>query len=738
MKNTELLSPAGSIEAARQAVHNGADAIYLGGADFGARAFAANFTYEQMKTAIDFCHLYGARVFVTVNTLIYQHETAEFLKHVKNIYELGADALIIQDAGMIDAVRQIFPDIDIHASTQMHNHNNECLEFAKSLGACRSVLAREMTLEQIKKLTCPIEKEVFIHGALCICYSGQCLFSALTLDRSGNRGKCAQSCRMKYTLVNENGEEYKTGYLLSPKDIGLFEDVEKLSNIGIDCLKMEGRMKPPEYVGLITKIYRALLDGKGMHKSDLDNLRKLFNRGFTKGHLLADGKLMNTKRPNHTGVPLGKVISVSRNRIAVKLSNKLNQGDGIKFERTDTGFICNKIYKNGKLINLASAGETVELDNKAQTAKGDSVVKTSDTALMKALGSYSERKIPITAKLTANLNKPLELELTDGNCTVMAAGAVVEHSRTAPSKGLDNSIAKLGDTPFELTEIDVNRDENIFVAKSTINALRRSATDALLQKRTYIPERKTGEFKHRKPNRMPQTEPTVHVLVRNEEQLDAIADLPIGDVYTTDEKLYGKHPCIRFKTDRLAKEAKPLSDIRLLITDNGGLYEYHKDNDFVLDYTTNAINSYTLAVFADMGAKRIAVSPELDLFHIKDLIKSYEQEYGYPPVLESLVYGRYELMAMQHCVIADSLKKQKHCGLCKQQRYYLNDIKGNRFPVVCDSNCNNYILHHQCEHKELKPLFDAGVQNYRIELLYETPEQVKHIVSSYLKQLRCL
>lgn len=738
MKNTELLSPAGSIDAARQAVHNGADAIYLGGADFGARAFAANFTYDQMKTAIDFCHLYGTRVFVTVNTLIYQHETAEFLEHVRNIYELGADALIIQDIGMMDAVHQMFPDIDIHASTQMHNHNDACLEFAKSMGACRSVLAREMTLDQIKRLKCSIEKEVFIHGALCICYSGQCLFSALTLNRSGNRGKCAQSCRMKYTLLDEDEEEYKTGYLLSPKDIGLFEDVEKLKSIGIDCLKMEGRMKPPEYVGLITKIYRALLDGKGLQKCDLDNLRKLFNRGFTKGHLLQIDALMNTKRPNHTGVTLGKVASVSKSRITIKLSNELNQGDGIKFERTDTGFICNKIYKNGKLVNSASEGETIELDNKAQASKGDSVVKTSDTALIRALGSYTTRKIPVTAKLTAKIDKPLELELTDGSNIVKTTGAVVEQSRTAPCKGLEDSIAKLGDTPFDLTDIDVNRDENIFVAKSAVNALRRSATNALLQKRTYIPERKTSELKHRKPKRMTQTEPAIHVLVRNEEQLEAIAELPIGDIYTIDANLYGKHPNVRLKTDRLAKEVKPLCKMRLLITDNGGLYEYHTDNDFVLDYTTNAINSYTLALFAEMGAKRIAVSPELELLNIKEIMKAYEQQYGDSPVLESLVYGRYELMAMQHCVIADSLKKQKHCGLCKQQRYYLSDIKGNRFPVVCDSNCNSYILHHQCEHRKLKPYFDAGVKNYRIELLNETPEQAKHIVSSYLKQLNSL
>ena len=207
MSKLELLSPAGNIDAVYQAVHGGADAVYIGGANFGARAFAANFSYDEIKTAIDFCHLYGAKVYITVNTLVYQSEIDEFLKHVKTIYEMGADALIMQDVGMVDIMRHTFPDVQIHASTQMHSHNNESLEFVQSLGACRSVLAREMSIDQISRLTCSIEKEVFVHGALCICYSGQCLMSALTENRSGNRGRCAQSCRMKYTLVDSADNE---------------------------------------------------------------------------------------------------------------------------------------------------------------------------------------------------------------------------------------------------------------------------------------------------------------------------------------------------------------------------------------------------------------------------------------------------------------------------------------------------------------------------------------------------
>ena len=735
MKKPELLSPAGSMQAAQQAVLNGADAVYLGGSSFGARAFAANFTYEQMKQTIDFCHLYGARVFITVNTLIYQHETQEFLSHLKTIYELGADAFIIQDIGMMDAASQLFPDIEIHASTQMHNHNDSSLCFVKSLGADRAVLAREMSIEQIKNLNCDIEKEVFIHGALCICYSGQCLFSALTLGRSGNRGKCAQSCRMKYTLTDSADIKYKTGYLLSPRDIALFDDVRLLSEAGIDCFKIEGRMKPPEYVGLVTKIYRGLLDGSGTHKSDIEDLKKLFNRGFTKGHLLQSDELMSTLRPNHAGVPLGKVASVNKRTIAVELTDTLNQGDGIKFERTDTGFICNRIYLRGKLASHARAGQTIELENKADAKPGDSVVKTTDTELIKSLSRQGRRSIGITAHLRAKKNEKLSLELSDSQHSVKVYGDIVQQSRTAPSKEPESSITKLGGTPFEITNITVERDDDIFIAKSSLNAVRREAVQALEDARTALPARKTAPFVPRTPVVNEQTEPKIHALVRNEEQLLAVKDIINGDIYTDSKELHKKYDRTRLKISRLTKELPPLNDKRLIITENGGLHEYNADNDIVLDYTMNTLNSYTLAVFFSLGAKRIAVSPELDEHSLKDIIEAYKKEHDVNPALEALVYGRYELMAMQRCVIAHSLGEKKHCGICKPDNYFLEDIKGNKYPIVTDDDCNNYIMHTQTEQKELSSLFKIGVRDFRIEFLYETPELCAQTAQRYMAEL---
>ena len=497
-------------------------------------------------------------------------------------------------------------------------------------------------------------------------------------------------------------------------------------------------MKPPEYVGLVTKIYRALLDGKGTDSSDIDDLKKLFNRGFTKGHLLHNDELMSTLRPNHVGVPLGKVVSAGKSSITLQLTDTLSQGDGIKFERTDTGFICNRIYLRGKLVSHADAGQTVELENKAEARPGDSVVKTTDTELIKSLGITGKRSIAITAKLTAKKNEKLSLEFSDGKHSVKSFGDIVQPSRTAPTADLKQSIAKLGDTPYEIVQIDIERNDDIFIAKSSLNAIRRDAADALSSARTALPARNTASFVPRKPVLMEKAEPRVHVLVRNEEQLLSIRDIINGDIYTADENLYEKYSHTRFKVSRLAKTLPPKEGKRLLITDNGGLYEYTEDNDIVLDYTMNTLNSYTLAVFSILGAKRIAVSPEMDETDIREIISAYKKEHGYAPVLEALVYGRYELMAMQHCVISHSLGEKQHCGTCKNNSFFLDDIKGSRHPIVTDENCNNYILHSRTEQKNLPGLFETGIRDFRIEFLYENAEQCEEIAQQHMAELKKL
>ena len=265
----ELLSPAGNIECLKAAINNGADACYLGGKSFGARAFAGNFTNEELKEAVEYAHLYGVKIYITVNTIIYNNEVNDFIEYIKYLYQIGVDALIMQDIGMISLVRQTFPNFEIHASTQLHNHNNEGIKALKDLGVTKVVLDREMTLEQIENINVDIEKEVFIHGALCNSYSGCCLFSYMNGGRSGNRGECTQPCRLPYKLI-KNGKyiSNEDKYLLSTRELNTIHNFDKLMNSDITCFKIEGRMKSPSYVGYITRIYRKLIDNYQKNNKD--------------------------------------------------------------------------------------------------------------------------------------------------------------------------------------------------------------------------------------------------------------------------------------------------------------------------------------------------------------------------------------------------------------------------------------------------------------------------------------
>lgn len=748
----ELLSPAGNMKALEQAVRAGADAVYLGGLSFGARAFAANFSYEDMEQAIAYAHTYGVRVYVTVNTLVYQRVKEACIKHIARLCELGADALIMQDVGMVDQVRQHWPDMPIHASTQMHNHSDAALEYVRALGAVRAVLAREMTLEQIKSLRSPIEKEVFVHGALCIGSSGQCLMSALTLGRSGNRGECAQSCRMRYRLLDGQGRVVPTQgrYLLSPKDIAVLEDIRALLDAGVSCFKIEGRMKSPEYVYQVTKIYAGLLrDARAgrrlkVQPEDIGNLKKLFNRGFTKGHLLNDKSdaLMSIRRPNHAGVPLGKVLSVDRNGIRLELIAPLRQGDGIKFEGSDDGFFCNRILKNGLLVSGAQPGDVVTLEGSAKTRAGDSAVKTSDAELIARLSDTPERKIPISGRLRACVGQPLLLSLSDADGhTATAEGEIVAEGRTRPATADDlrGSVAKLGGTPYALEHLEVDTDGQAFVAKSAINALRRDAVQRLTDMRTQV-------IKPRAASYIPLAlllealpeKPLLHVLVRSEAQLDAVVGIVTGDVYTEDAALYASRkascPALRLKTDRLEASPPPMQGERLLVTDHGGLHVYPAHNDVVLDYTASALNADALAVYFSGNVRRIALSPELDMDQTAEMLRAFSDQYGQLPPVEALMYARHELMALRHCVIRHALGEAA-CGRCRRERFALQDEAGRVFPIYSTHRCENRLFEGRPAEKDVRALLNMGIRHFRVELMDEDAAESHKIVGRYCRML---
>ncbi len=502
----ELLAPAGGMEALIAAVENGADAVYLGARAFSARGYASNFSKEELEEAIDYAHLRGVKVYVTLNTLLKDGEMKDALKLLSCLREMGADAIIIQDLGLISLARKYLPDLPLHASTQMTLHNSEGVEFLKRLGIERVVLSRELSLEDIKliKEKSGIEIEIFIHGALCISYSGQCLLSSLIGGRSGNRGYCAQPCRKKYRLYCD-GKQIKTSgsYLLSPRDLNTSSGLSALLEAGIESFKIEGRMKRPEYVAGVVRIYRRLIDryfenpsGYFVSEEEQETLTQLFNRDFTQGYFFENplAELMSRENPHNRGIPAGTVIGYDRhqNRIRVKLSRTLRLGDGIMVENAETrpedkGKIISSMYTEKGPVYSAGKGEVVELPFDSKAPSGSTVYRTHDKKLMDSLKKQSESgslrpKIPAFITVTVISGKPIRLEIKDrdSNAVTVESEYLVEKAEKQPTSKaqIKKQLSKLGNTLFEAYKFNVNLEGDIFVPMGQLNELR---TKAILQ-----------------------------------------------------------------------------------------------------------------------------------------------------------------------------------------------------------------------------------------------------------------
>ena len=481
MKRVELLSPAGSMDSLKAAVMAGCDAVYLGGTLFSARAFANNFTNDELVEAIKYCHLYGVKVYVTCNILVYEHEIPKFLEYIDFLHKISVDAILVQDLGMLDLIHQTYPNLEIHASTQMHIHNMDGVIMANKLGCKRVVLARETPIEVIEEIIkkTNVDIEVFAHGSLCVSYSGECLFSSLIGNRSGNRGSCVGSCRLPYKIVDNDGNRLNDGdYPLSMKDLNSLENIGKLIDIGVTSLKIEGRMKSPEYVYVVTKIYREAIDsyyqnGKVIINNDLLNkLQRLFSRGFTKGYLFHENmnNIINSKRPNHQGIYIGKVIDYKNNYINVKLISDVSIGDGLRIilDKDDYGITLNEFYINKKLVKEAVTGDIISLKVNKHIPVNSKVLLTKDVSLIhdiEKIVNDKPRKVIVNVKVIAKLNEPLKLIVNDYNNEIIVTGDIIIESKTKPITKEDilDKISKIGDTIYKIDNIDVEMDNNIFI-----------------------------------------------------------------------------------------------------------------------------------------------------------------------------------------------------------------------------------------------------------------------------------
>ena len=501
----ELLAPVGGRRQLEAAVQNGADAVYMGGPLFNARIKAENFTYDDMRDAIKYAHERNVKVYITLNTLIKDSELEKAFSYVNFLYGAGADAVILQDMGLARLIRKYLPDMTMHLSTQGTIYNGQAAEFVRKLGFSRVVPARELTLQEIKKLTSefhssesPCEVEVFVHGALCICYSGQCQMSRMLggiNGRSGNRGLCAQPCRLLYR--DDRGRQR---YLLSPKDICTLQDIPALCEAGVDSLKIEGRLKSPHYVAVVTAVYRKYLDmyrDKGYVKvnaDDMHRLQQIFNRGgFMDGYLHGNpgDKLLSGKSPKNLGVYAGRVRKVKKGSTLVDIEphGSLSIGDGVEIHsRTTTGNVLSYVKK-------LPDGNVRIGDIKGHVSAGDKVYKVTDKGLLKeAESSWTGRekvRIPVTMSFEAVPDKLPRLTVSETGSLyrVSVTGeAPVEKAVNRPldPKRVRDQLEKLGDTPFESAVTDVNIDAEAALPVSAINSMRREAIEKLLHMKTRI------------------------------------------------------------------------------------------------------------------------------------------------------------------------------------------------------------------------------------------------------------
>ena len=467
----ELLAPAGSIEALKAAVESGADAVYLSGQMFGARAYANNFDEQGLKEAIEFAHLRNVKIHVTVNTLVDNAEIPELVEYLRYLYEVGADAILVQDFGVAKIAHEIVPDLPMHASTQMTVNNLAGVLALQELGFSRVVLSREVTLKDIRHIcrNCNVEIEVLAHGALCVCYSGQCLMSSMIGGRSGNRGRCAQPCRLPYSLVDKNGQNVLKDagqYLLSPRDMNTIELIPDLIEAGVASLKLEGRMKKPEYVAVVVNSYRQKIDAF-YQKTDLvedvqKNLSQIFNRDFTTAYLeKKQGKfMMSDKRPNNRGRLIGRVVRYDDKlrRAIIKLTEDIAIGDTIDFwvkvgGRVNTN-ISNIFVKN-KEVTEATSGMEVSIPVPGRVHPHDRVFKVFDAKLMQKARAFFTtnapvRRVALDIEAIAKQGQPFKLKAVDENgySAESTSDFIVETAlkRATDKQAIEKQMNRLGTT----------------------------------------------------------------------------------------------------------------------------------------------------------------------------------------------------------------------------------------------------------------------------------------------------
>lgn len=752
----ELLAPAGSREAFAAAVSAGADAVYLGGRQFGARAYAANFDADELAATVRDAHLYGVAVYVTVNTLVDNGELPALADYLRQLYEMGVDAAILQDVGVAAVARRVAPGLPLHASTQMTVHNLAGAEFLAGHGFSRVVLARELSLADIRHIcrNAPIEVETFIHGALCISYSGQCLMSSMIGGRSGNRGRCAQPCRLNYRMVDEQGRDALAGrdageYLLSPKDFNTIDHIPDLIAAGVASFKIEGRMKRPEYVAVVVDSYRRAIDacladraGFAVPPQDHKDMAQIFNRGFTTAYLYErpGRNMMSDRRPNNRGVRIGRVVEYDgrARAAAIRLDEPLAVGDGLEFwvkVGGRSGTTVTSMTVDGRRVDEAPAQATAVIPVETPVKPGDRVFKTFDAALMERAragfeGGSPARRIAVDAVVTAAAGEPLIVTLRDedghvgeGRTAFIAEPAI---KRPLTAQTVAGQVGRLGTTVFALRGLDCRIDGAVMVPLSEINDARRQAVEGLEAARlaryarpplpaapdlaAFLPGPRAGRA----------GKPLLTVNVDTVAKAEAAAANGADRLLFGGESLSGRpvpaDDCraavalarrrgleVFLNTPRIVHDSQWASleaDLELFsslapdgvsVANLGTLHRLRGMGGFAL-HGDWPLNVYNSAAVRFLAGEGLAgLTLSPELMLAQVEAMAGERGVG----LECLVHGRLTLMVSEYCAMGSFLGGvgEGACTRpCLKGRYWLADRLGERFPVAGDQFCRMHVL----------------------------------------------
>lgn len=788
-KAPELMSPAGYWPQLHTAIEAGADAVYFGLTHFTARA-KVGFHLAELPAVMQTLHARGVKGFVTFNTLIFDHELQAAEEALVGITEAGADAIIVQDIGMAQLARRIAPTLEVHGSTQMSVTSAQGAELAKQFGCARVVLGRELSLSDIARITqeTDLALEVFVHGALCVSYSGQCFSSEAWGGRSANRGQCAQACRLSYDLLVD-GQQRDLGpyrYLLSPGDLYALHQVPELVRLGIACFKIEGRYKDSEYVALTTQAYRKAIDdacaGLALRVTPEDELalEQVYSRGLGPYFLTGTQhqQVVRGRAPRHRGVQVGEVVQVLADGVQVKYMHPIKPGDGLVFDAAawrspdmpeEGGHVYAVQPLQGNVALLQFGRGAIDV---SRMRVGDLVWRSFDPALLRQVKRFTEATSPVATRpvafaITARRGTPLLLTAStaDGLST-----AVTGTIPLAPAKqrALDEAfcrehLGKLGGTPFHLDTVSLDAPEPLFLPVSELNALRRSAIDHLLALRTLPQAGSThrvvaATLARLSPKPPMDTTAHLHMLVRTPAQLEAALTVCPSSITLDYLDLYGLKPAVervkaagircRVASPRILKPTEggivrflSTLDCELLVRAGGLLHELQalptaQRPVLTGDFSLNAANAITAQTYLDMGLTAITPTHDLNAQQIADLTQHVAAD-----ALEVVVYQHLPVFHTEHCVFCRFLSTgtdYTNCGHpCEQHRVALKDKAGRMHPVLADVGCRNTVFgaEAQVATKHLSLWLAAGIRHFRLEFVHESMTDVRQISAAFQQAL---